>query len=486
MLNKNLHQLLTFFNLSCDYADDVIINDLCLDSRNIKNGDVFIALSGHSYDGCNYIDDAISRGAGCILSDTIDNPSKNIYYIDQLKEKLPELVAWFYPFLKKDKIICTVTGTNGKSSINFFLAQIISRISSSVLHLGTLGNGLFPALSQSSHTTVDIVSLYQFLSKYNYDTAVLEISSHALIQERLGSLPIDIAIFSNLSQDHLDYHKTMENYFCAKKKLFTRDNLRYAIVNIDCMYGARLFKQSSAQHCLSYSLKFSHATLYMPVIKKTPTGFLVECYYQQIYLGHVSIDLLGEFNIANMCAVILTLLACYNYKWSDIKHYIDTQCIKNAPGRLELINNPLDYTIYIDYAHTPDAITNCLQSIKTHFTHKKIYALFGCGGNRDKTKRSLMMKAAQQWADTIFLTEDNNRTETFDDIINDIMATASYNNVHIIPNRQKAIIFALSKLDANTVLVLMGKGHESYIERNHAKIAFNEKEIINCFYKGDR
>ncbi len=441
---------------------DIEIQGLCLNTQSAQSGDLFIALQGVSAHGADYIDQAIDKGCIAILVDSKDIecaiPSIRI---DNLSQYLQTLASTFYSNAIKVNIV-GITGTNGKTSVACFVSQLLTKLGVKNGLIGTLG--ITHSGQTSFNTTPDILTLYRVLNNYYQNDirhAVLEISSHALDQDRVAGLNIKQAIFTNLTQDHLDYHHTLDEYQASKQKLFVLDCVESIILNQDDNHYKHFLNAAKGKKQTNYSLSDFDS------IKTIEQGFLVQ-------LDHYIFEMpfLGEFNLLNVLAALSSVEAL-GFKRNDI---IPLLCqLLPPPGRMQKIDPHL---AWIDYAHTPDAIENAITTLQKHYPNFKIRIVFGCGGNRDKDKRAKMGKTASKLADTIILTNDNPRSENPRSIINDILSGIddSY-ELDIIEDRQLAIETAMTTLKENECLLIAGKGHETTQQFSDKTIYLNDLEI---------
>lgn len=471
---RSISQILKFLDIQTLSPNNFQIESLSLDSRKCDEKSVFIALKGLSTDGNKYIDSVLAKNVSLVLTDSHEfEDQKRVFYIQSLKEKLSNLAIWFYDYKKPQNII-GITGTNGKTSISSYIAQLKKLIGQKSLLLGTNGNGIYPDLQESTHTTLDILSLYQTISYYkDYQNLVMEVSSHSLDQKRTEGLDFDIVVFSNLSHDHLDYHKTMDNYFEAKAKLFQFKSLKKAVINIDDEYGQKLCEVCDCE-IVTVSLKSKKADIYLESksIESMQTSF--DLYISQKYTGTYQTSLVGEFNLMNL-GLSLAVLDDSSTREQLLENISK---LKSVKGRMEVIALANGAKIIIDYAHTPDALEKALQTLANYYPNN-LWCIFGCGGNRDTTKRPIMAKIAEEYANKVVVTEDNNRFENIESIFDDIKKGFSHPERHtFIDSREKAIKYTIENSKANDVILLAGKGHECYLDKNGIKEYFDEREVI--------
>lgn len=390
----------------------------------------------------------------------------------------------FHPIIPPLKII-GITGTNGKTSISHFIAQTLKLAGLNTGIIGTLGNGLTDHLEPSKLTTPGPKEYQELLAYFNSqktDVITLEASSHGLVQNRLKGTNFYIAIFTNLTRDHLDYHKTLENYEAAKLKLFTDYNPHFSIINIDDPTGFKFANLLKDKNIYCTSTELQKNPLNLPLIYATDITPHASGTTAHIHTpwgdGILNTHLFGKFNISNLLAVITTL-GIFNIKLADSLNYISQ--LNSVSGRMQLFNTPEKKlqknkpVIIIDYAHTPDALEKTLKTVREH-CHGKIWCVFGCGGDRDKGKRPEMGKIAENLADFLVLTDDNPRTELSRNIIADIKSGIK-NTKPIItePNRRRAIEHAVSSAKPEDVVLIAGKGHETYQEIGHERLPFSDE-----------
>jgi UDP-N-acetylmuramoyl-L-alanyl-D-glutamate--2,6-diaminopimelate ligase len=456
----------------------ISIKKLTLDSRSCEAGSLFFALQGSQKDGHQFIFDAIKNGCSAVLCEPfkissldkkkLEKLSIPVLSLPNLREKLGLFANQFFPLKSKLKLI-GITGTNGKTSVTHFIAQALNHLKQPCGVIGTLGN--------TGLTTPDRFALGELLSGLPA-TVAMEVSSHALDQNRIADLPFHMAIFTNLSHDHLDYHQTLKAYAEAKAKLFALPSLEYAVLNQDDDYFS-LFKNAllPSIKLFTYSLHSNKADIHLISASENNIPELVI----QTPIGEIraKIQLWGEFNFYNILAVVGALLHL-NYGINEIQNALEI--LTPPKGRLEKIKLANQAIAVIDYAHTPDALEKILIALKKH-TPKKLICLFGCGGDRDRSKRQKMAAAAEKHASFTILTEDNSRFEDPEQIFQDIYQgfssefkkTGTYK---IIPSRAQAIKTACQMAEAGDVILLAGKGHETYLDIQGQKMNFDERDFL--------
>lgn len=438
------------------------------DSRKVENGFAFFAIRGSAFDGHKFIPKAIENGAKYIFGE-INEPDlikKNVEYIkvNDSREYLAKSAKIFYDDPSSKIKMIGVTGTNGKTTISNLIYQLLQNIGKKSALIGTNGIYLNNTKIDAKLTTPGIIELNELLNKAineNCDYCVMEVSSHALDQKRVAGIDFSAAIFSNLSQDHLDYHGTMDNYAKAKKILF--DNLNgksIAISNYDDDYGEFMLSNTEAKKIelsLNNNFKIINNELIINGIN-----------YQN--------NLIGKYNAYNLLEAIVCLIEL-GFDKKEIQNACKT--LKAPEGRMQIINLKNGAKAVVDYAHTPDALEKALQALNENKSGK-LMCVFGCGGDRDRTKRPLMGKAAYENSDIAIATSDNPRTENPEEIIADIIQ-GNEDKFEIEIDRKKAILLACEKSSENDVILIAGKGHEKYQIIGTKKIHFDDVEIINEF-----
>jgi UDP-N-acetylmuramyl-tripeptide synthetase len=459
------------------------INHITADSRQVKPGSLFVAYKGDSADGRAYISDAINHGASAVVWEKdgfVWNTTWKIPHqpILGLKKEIGAIASEFYGTPSNPLWMVGVTGTNGKTTCSHWLAQAFSGLGLQSAVIGTLGNGLLSDLSKTNNTTPDAVVLHGLLAEYLAQQAkvvAMEVSSHGIDQGRVNGVNFDVAVFTNLTRDHLDYHGDMKAYGEAKKKLFTWSGLKTAVINRDDAFGLSLADELSAlgTKVITYglndafvgendiaisSMKLSDAGMTLEVV--TPQGKAI-----------VSAPVVGQFNAYNLLAVLATLLA------SDIAladAVIALSGIRPVVGRMQQCGGGKHPLIVVDYAHTPDALEQVLKSLRAQLTpSSELTCVFGCGGDRDQGKRSLMGKVATGLANRVIVTSDNPRNESAASIIHAVM-TGAGNNAKSIENRSEAIRYAINHSKKGDVVLIAGKGHEEFQEIAGVKYPFSD------------
>jgi len=461
--------------------DDRDILSITHDSRKVKKGTLFIAISGDNNDGHDFIFEAVGKGATAIVANG-RAPETNLVPVIQVKnprKTMSKIAANFYNNPSKNLEIIGITGTNGKTTTTQIIDQILKDNNYSSSSLGSLGFNSPSGIISTGFTTPESIELQQILKTMkdggiNY--VPMEISSHAIEMNRIDDLKVDIGIFTNLGLDHIDFHKTQEQYFHTKLKLFKKLNKdSTAILNSDDPYSNKIIKSIKCNH-LTYGFNKNSDLAILDYHISLNSSFAKIKYNKKVY--NISTNLIGKFNLYNIASAMLCCLKI-GVKIEDIIYTIKN--LKNVSGRFEKYDFPEKNSIaIIDYAHSPDAFENIFKCINEFKKSKKIITIFGCGGNRDQSKRSKMAKIADRNSDFIYLTEDNSRFEKLQDITNDILKGFTTNNYEIINDRQKAIEKALIDND-NSIFLILGKGVENYQLRKGVKYPHSDIEIVKNF-----
>lgn len=454
--------------------------EICLvtdNTKKVKNGCIFVCVKGESFDGHSAAAEMINKGAAVIVTERDLGLGNRQIITDNSRRFYGELcAAWFDHPEKKLKII-GVTGTNGKTTVTNVIKNILMKNGLKTGLIGTICNEIGDEIIHTDNTTPmawDYMCLLDRMVKAGCKYAVMEVSSFGLVQHRIGPTHFEMGIFTNLTQDHLDYHKTMENYYQAKKMMF--DSCDYALINTDDEYGRRIFSEINECEKESYGSS-SEANYYADAIKiKSDGTSFWYCYNGKSQL--VNMKMTGMFNVFNVTAAITVCLKA-GIPIEDILNAVYEY--NGVKGRCEIIPTGRDFTVICDYAHTPDAIENILKSVK-EYTEGRLVCLFGCGGNRDAKKRPLMAKAAAKFADRLIITSDNPRDEIPEAIIDDILTGLKDSEIpfDVVVDRTEAIYHALKIAEKGDIIVLAGKGHEDYqVLPGNEHIHFDEREIVS-------
>ena len=460
------------------YSIKTSVKNITSDSRKVQSGSLFLAYPGDKSDGRNYIADAIKNGAYAVLweSDSFEwNAEWDVENkpIKQLRAQASTIASQFYNNPSTRMWMIGVTGTNGKTSISQWLSQCFNHLGNKTAVIGTLGNGLPNQLSATENTTPDAVLLQEMLADYvkqDVKTVVMEVSSHGLHQGRVKGVHFDVAVLSNLTRDHLDYHGSFEAYADAKRRLFVENELKCAVLNADDEFGRKLEAEltGAGTPVMCYGIDSGDVRAIELHFENTHFTF-----YAHTPFGNapVKANLIGRFNVYNVLAVLATLLAS-KVSLDDALEAISH--IQSAAGRMQTMGGGDLPLVVVDYAHTPDALEKVLLTLKAQ-TSAKLICIFGCGGNRDAGKRALMGKIASEIADTVVVTSDNPRDESPDKIIQDIVG-AMQGNYAIEEDRAKAISIGILSAKPHDIVLIAGKGHEDYQEIAGKKQHFNDVE----------
>lgn len=460
----------------------VSVGGLTLDSRRVHKGDAFVALQGASAHGITFAPAAVASGASVILAETPapaatqdELAAQPVVWIEHLREQLGEIAARFYGRPSEALRVVGVTGTNGKTSAVQLLAHALQHLGARAATIGTLGVGLVGDLREGERTTPDAISTHALLAEFRDAGAshiAMEVSSHALEQGRVNAVKYEVAAFTNLTRDHLDYHSTMEAYGAAKAKLFTWQGLRKAVINIDDEYGRELADSLPGRiHVLRYGIDNAHADIVARDVHLGADGIrftLVTPWGKSAGMT----PLLGRFNVANLLAVI-GCLGALGYTFAQILQALAQA--QPVPGRMNRLGGGAQPLVVVDYAHTPDALEQALTSLRAHCAGKLV-CVFGCGGERDQGKRPQMGAIAERLADRVIVTDDNPRGEDGDAIV--VQIIAGFTRTHTIKrDRAQAIALALREAQAGDVVLIAGKGHEPYQEIAGVKHSFDDLAV---------
>lgn len=467
------------FASSEDRLFDIEIQSIETDSRNVRRGSLFVCLQGFQTDGHLYVAEAIDNGAVAVIAEKTVESSVPVIYVNDSVRALALVVNEFYNHPSAELRLIGVTGTNGKTTVTYILDAIFQNSGKKTGVIGTIQNKYGDVFRKTNHTTPDSLELQKLLKEmkeHAVEQVIMEVSSHALELGRVHGCDFDTVVFTNLSQDHLDFHTDEADYFRAKSLLFSQlgssyhDKRKFAVINGDDPYAA-LLKRMTAQPVLTFGME-TNADVLADEIElihdksifrlKTPVGTV-----------KITSRLTGKFNIYNMLAATTAALA-HDIPLAIIKNTL--QMIPPIPGRFETIDGGQPFGIIVDYAHTPDAVRNVLETCRG-ITDGKLYCVLGCGGDRDQGKRPLMAREAVLFADHAIFTSDNPRTEDPQAIIDDMLQGLPHHtdNYDVILDRQAAIERAVAYAEEGDIVLIAGKGHETNQEINGEKQPFDDR-----------
>ena len=468
-------------------SQDIEISSICYDSRQVKAGALFVAIRGGHVDGHEYVNQAIARGAAAVMVEGAAEgipPTVTSIEVENTRAALAFVAVFFHhqPSLKLK--VAGVTGTNGKTTTTYLLKHICER---AVLRCGLIGTVRYEIgdeILPSAHTTPEASDLQDLLARMRdagCKAAIMEVSSHALAQDRIRGVEFDAAVFTNLTQDHLDFHGSIESYFETKASLFTdllpsqTKKRGIAVINIDDRYGAELRTRLARDtRAITYGVG-NRADFRASNFKTELAGTSYQLDAQdRSFL--VRFPLIGKFNIYNSLAALATATAFGIPLRAAI---LALATAPPVPGRLQLVPGKRSYQVYVDYAHTDDALHNVLRTLRELNPHRLI-VVFGCGGDRDRAKRPLMGRAAEQWSDYAVITSDNPRSESPQAIIRDIEQSFKGDKYEIVVDRAEAIKRAVALAEARDIILIAGKGHETYQQFAHETIAFDDVQVARA------
>jgi len=455
----------------------ILIKNITYDSRKIKDGSLFVAIKGFKVDGHSYLETAEKNGAAAaVVEDRIETLKIPQIVVEDSRSVLAQIVKEFYkPELSQLRTV-GITGTNGKTTTTYLVKSVLESAGLSSGLIGTIEYDIAGEKINSWNTTpesTDLLDMMYTMYSKELKGCVMEVSSHGLALNRADGIDFEVAVFTNLSQDHLDFHDDFEDYFAAKRKLF--DLLKpegIAVINNDDEYGKRLIKNISREY-LTFGLD-SNAQIYVKNWNSSLDGLTIDIITP---LGDVEIisPLIGQFNVENILAAVGVGLT-FKFDLKTIKKGIEN--LDRIPGRLEPVKLKNNRVAVVDYAHTPDALQKALIELNK-INKKNLWVVFGCGGDRDKAKRPIMGKIAEDYATKVIVTSDNPRSEDPDKIIEDILAGISQKeSIEVEQDRKAAIKLALDKSESNDIILIAGKGHETYQEINGIKHSFDDRLII--------
>jgi UDP-N-acetylmuramoyl-L-alanyl-D-glutamate--2,6-diaminopimelate ligase len=481
---------------------DATIRGIDYDSRRIEEGFLFVAMRGESTDGNNYIDQAIAKGASAVVTDSAEQaPRKDVSWVlvPHGRRALAKLSANFYKRPAERIRITGVTGTNGKTTTTFIAEAIYQAAGRKNALIGTVEYHLPGKVLPSPHTTPESLELNQLLNQalgVGATEAVMEVSSHALEQQRVYAIPFDVAVFTNLTRDHLDYHGTFEKYFSAKRVLFEgcgTEPPRASVINIDDEHGKQLLKFSKKQGSEAFSYGIGAGDFHANDLQMTSSGNRFELATPSGPIALFS-PLIGQVNVYN---VIAACGAAFARGCTPEQIAKGIEKMSRVPGRFEKVDEGQPFAVVVDYAHTDDALTNLTRLAREFASREgakgKVITVFGCGGDRDRTKRPLMGEAAGKGSDFVVITSDNPRSEDPLNIINDSLPALQRTGTRYMaePDRRKAIALALAEANDQDIVLIAGKGHEKTQTTRAGVFPFDDfqvaaEELIRLGYKKDK
>ena len=467
-------------------ADDKIITDITADSRVVEEGGLFICLKGATVDGHKFLQMAVEKGAVAALVEDVPEEipeGVTLLVVPDTRKAMEVIVPYFYDYPGKNMRMLGITGTNGKTTTTNIIRTVLRRAGYKVGLIGTINIMIEDEVTEAHNTTPDVVDLQKALyamKNAGCDYVVMEVSSHALVLNRVAGCEYDCAVLTNITQDHLDFHKTIENYRDAKSLLFeglangTKEN-KNAVFNMDDA-SSEIIKARTKVNCLTYGkghdndiypISFDVQAKEMALQLATPVGEM-----------NLNLKITGEFNVYNVMSAVACLLAENVDKEiiCDVLNGFD-----GVPGRFQLVEAGQPYTVIVDYAHTPDGLDNVLKTARS-ITKGKLWAIFGCGGDRDNKKRPIMGGIALELADKVVVTSDNPRTEDPEKIIDQIFVALqdvpAGKEVYRISDRREAIEYVLANAETDDVIMIAGKGHENYQILKDRTIHFDDREVV--------
>lgn len=475
-----LHTLVNVLPLVKLPNENPDIIDIVQDNRKIVEGSLFICIKGLTVDGHMFAKEAEEKGAVAIIAEKPVDVSIPVIIVKDSKRAMAILADAFYDQPTKKLQLIGITGTNGKTTTSHLIEQIKRDANELTGLIGTMYIRIGDQIKETKNTTPDSMTLqktFKEMVDLNVNSAIMEVSSHALDQGRVMGCDYDIAVFTNLTQDHLDYHHTMEEYRRAKSLLFSQlgntydhDHPKFAIINTDDPASAKIQKETAA-HIISYGID-SEADFFAYNIKMSASGTVFTLKSPE-GLHEVHLQLIGKFSVYNVLAAIAATYVS-GIPIEQIIHSIES--VKGVAGRFELVNGGQDFPIIVDYSHTPDSLENVLKTIK-HFAEKRIFVIVGCGGDRDKTKRPIMAQIACQYGTDPIFTSDNPRSEDPIEILKDMEAGVKGKEYQLIPDRREAIFYGVKNARSGDVILIAGKGHETYQQIGDKILEFDDRVV---------
>ncbi|WP_045515515.1 UDP-N-acetylmuramoyl-L-alanyl-D-glutamate--2,6-diaminopimelate ligase [Neobacillus niacini] len=457
------------------------------DNRKVQKGSLFICIKGYTVDGHDFAEEAVKNGAVAVLAERALPLSVPVIIVNDTTRAMAVLADAFYQHPTKKLHLIGITGTNGKTTTSHLIEKIFSDVNRTTGLIGTMYTKIGGQKIETKNTTPESLVLqkgFQQMLDAGVDTAIMEVSSHALHMGRVHGCDYDIAVFTNLTQDHLDYHKTMDDYMHAKSLLFSQlgntfdaNKPKFAILNSDDSASV-MYRKSTAAHVITYGID-NEADFHARNIHMTSAGTTFEIVIQEMSYS-INIQLIGKFSVYNVLASIATAFV----SGIPMQNIIDSiESVKGVDGRFELVNADQKFTVIVDYAHTPDSLENVLKTIQS-FANKKVFVIVGCGGDRDKTKRPLMAEIACRYATNPIFTSDNPRSEDPLAILRDMEDGVLGKSYITIPDRKEAIVTAINQATAGDVILIAGKGHETYQIIGSNIFDFDDRQVAREAIEG--
>lgn len=465
--------------IAADAIPDCSVTGISVDSREVKPGHLFIGMPGENSDGRAFTSNAIENGAVALLLEAEASANESVegvpvLQLQNLRQHVGLILNRFYGFPSSQIKVIGITGTNGKTTCTQLLGRILDRPDQRCAIIGTLGNGFPGELETATHTTPDVATVHRLLSDFVAQGAhavCMEVSSHALEQNRVAGINFNIAVFTNLTRDHLDYHGDMESYAAAKARLFAVDGLEVAVINLDDEFGRQLAAGLREVEVVGFGISrgYMRAENIHAQTEGTAMTLLIGENRYDVRSG-----VYGEFNVSNLLAVACVLKAL---EWTDEEIIAALSKTAPVPGRMERFGHAeTGPVVVVDYAHTPDALQHALTALRAH-TQGTLWCVFGCGGDRDRGKRPLMGKVADELADLVVLTDDNPRTESPEQIIEEI-EQGMVRPHHVTRPRERAVRETIAEAEVSDLILLAGKGHEDYQEIGKQRLHYSDRELV--------
>lgn len=467
-----LSQIVKDIEIKNKLTEDVEIEGIAYDSRSVKPGYLFVAIKGFETDGHKYIESAVKNGAAAVIGETESECAAIYVQAVNSRRALAQAAAEFFGHPERKLKIIGITGTNGKTTTTYLIRQILMLKGLRCDLIGTNQIIVGDDKRESSRTTpesLDLFEIFDEMAQSGGEYVVMEVSSHSLFLDRVYGVTFKTAVLTNITQDHLDFHETMENYAAAKAMLFSMSES--AAVNIDSDFKDVIIKNTTGR-LTTYSLK-NEADVRAQNLKMSERGVIFD-FLREGRAREMRLGIPGEFSVYNALAAIC---ACENIGIDDADIEKGLVLAKPVKGRIEVVHTNTPYTVIIDYAHSPDGLKNIISAVRG-FAKKRIITVFGCGGNRDAAKRPIMGKIAEELSDIVVVTSDNPRCEVPGCIIEDILKGMEKDNHIVIENRREAIKKAMETAEDGDIIILAGKGHETYQEIEHVKHHFDEREVV--------